>query len=142
MYKVNTSNNSPLSQKDSSSLRHNADLANAYKLYKEEEAKLRAEYVCNFLTFLNEVPDRTILFMSNMISKEVSHKKVADQLVIFNHKTKNITTLTKEDISARVNKKPLRLSGKYSITNEEVKVTFSWQNGIGLNNPTLRVFLV
>lgn len=140
-YKVNVLGNSPLSQKDSSSLRHRSDLADAYMLYKEKEAELRAGYVSSFLAFLNESPDRAILFMSNMISKEASHKKIADQLVIFNHKTKNVTALTKEDISIRVNENPLRLSGKYSITNGEVRVTFSWQNGVGLNNPTLRVFL-
>ena len=140
-YLVNTENTSPMSQKDSSALRGDSSLSKAYADYKKREASLRAEYVKDFLFFLNEDPDRAMLFVSHMISKEIANKEVADRLIVFNHQSKEIINISKSDLFLRGNKNGLSLSGKYSITNGDIKATFSWQNGVGLNNPTIRVFL-
>lgn len=51
-------------------------------------------------------------------------------------------SVSKEEILSKSDSSlGLKISGKNSISNGFVRATFSWQNGIGLNNPTIRVFI-
>lgn len=140
-YTVSLTNNSPVSNTLSSAIRRDSDKAEAYAEYKKEEAQLRKEYVQMFLEFLKSNKEKAAQFIYQMVSKETSNKEVADTLVVFDHKKKTVVSLTKEEILAKSDSSDLKLSGKNSITNGLIKATFSWQNGVGLNNPTIRVFL-
>lgn len=142
IYDVNPQNTSPVTMKTSSLIRKDKGLTERYSLYKEEEARLRAKYVEDFLQHLNSNVDKATAFISHMLSKEISNKSLADKLIVFNHENKTVTEFDKEELLLRKDNSELTLQGEYSITNGKIKATFSWQNGIGLNNPTIRVFLM
>ena len=79
-------------------------------------------------------------FIKNLITKEVSNKNMPDRLIVFNHDTKWIREFNKQDILTRLVDDNLILSGG-TIKMYGVHFTIAWQNGTGLNNPTIRVFL-
>ena len=79
-------------------------------------------------------------FIKNLITKEASNKSMPDRLIVFNHDTKWIREFNKQDILTCLVNDNLALSGG-TIKMYGVHFTIAWQNGTGLNNPTIRVFL-
>lgn len=141
-YSVNEKNISPVSNQVSSAIRKDPELASSYENYKKIEASTRAKYVKDFLNFLQENPEKAEQFIYQMVSKETANKEVSDVLIVFDHGKKTSISLSKEEILSKTDSSlGLKISGKNSISNGFVRATFSWQNGIGLNNPTIRVFI-
>ena len=48
--------------------------------------------------------------------------------------------INKEYLTQLLDNNIIKLTGT-SICFGKVRITFSWQNGVGLNNPTIRVFI-
>lgn len=108
-----------------------------YSRLKKLESKARKAYVEDFLKYLQENKLEKI-FLSDMINK-YSKGKAPDQIIIFNYENKDIKIFDMKDFESEGK---LMLSGQNSLKNSTVRVTFAWQNGTGLNNPTIRVFLL
>ena len=128
-------NISPVSQKDSSWFRHEYP-----EIYKNQLVPLdkatREKYVQDFYQYIvenNLIPQ----FYMDMINKYSKNSK-PDAIVVFNHQTKNGYKNTELENIASFS----HSASGVSIRINNIKVTFAWQNGTGLNNPTLRVFLV
>lgn len=136
---VSETNLSPVSNANSSLIRHN--YPKAYKKFSEWEGRIRAIYVKKFFEFLVDNPEQRGRFISDMITKDVSGKHIPDRLIVFNHNTEQITDWTRENLTSLTKNDIIELSGKYSIVFGKAKATFAWQNGTGLNNPTIRVFI-
>jgi hypothetical protein len=90
--------------------------------------------------FLIENNEARLQFVKNLITKEASNKNMPDRLIVFNHANKWIIEFNMQDILTRLDNDGLSVSGG-TIKMYGVHFTIAWQNGTGLNNPTIRVFL-
>ena len=140
MIKVNRKNNSPVSQSNSSFIRHN------YKeLYEKTivpvDVAMRTKFTQDIAEFFMKNPDKVYEFISDMLEKNsaTSKKTSPDRLVVLNYKKNAIREIDlkhfKDNISTNI-----RATDKGLVVGN-VRVAFSWQNGVGLNNPTIRAFL-
>lgn len=131
-------NNSPVSKSEGDNFRHNNPTA--YKQIAELDKQIRANYVDYIFSEMKADPDFAWKFVSDMLSKEEAGKTIPDVIYAYNYKDDSITKITKEEISS-MGKKSFSKSGKFSIKSGNVRMTLAWQNGSGLNNPTIRVFI-
>ena len=76
-----------------------------------------------------------------MLNKEslTNKKGKPDKLLIYNYNKKTITELNVDDFFNSINKHIKK--NNLGLTMGNIRIAFSWQNGAGLNNPTIRVFL-
>ena len=131
-------NLSPISQDESSAWRK------AYpELYEQLiaiEAAAReayAEYVFNYLI---ADPSHIEHFVHQMLTKETSGKHTPDSIIIYHYDTDKIVEFSKEEIMAMTSNSSISRSG-YTFKFNGFHTTIAWQNGTGLNNPTIRVYL-
>lgn len=129
-------NISPVSKEESSIFQSRKEYEELVKIDKA----MRKEYVDNLYNFLTTNPDKLKLFITDIISKNASNKETPEEVVIFNHKVKEFMSFTKEDIIKKINSKTIKKT-PLGLVLDGFRVQISWQNGTGLNNPTLRVFL-
>lgn len=104
------------------------------------ESQIRVQYVKDFFNFLQRSPEKTKQFVYGLITKTVANKTMPSRIIIFNHKTKKILEISNEALSKMLDNKIFRNAGK-SFVFDDFRIAFGWQNGNGLRNPTLRVFL-
>ena len=135
---VNTNNVSPVSMLVSKDIRHTKP--ELYKQVVAAEKTYRLNYVMSLYQFLIDNNEARLQFVKNLITKEASNKNMPDRLIVFNHANKWIREFNKQDILTRLDNDGLSVSGG-TIKMYGVHFTIAWQNGTGLNNPTIRVFL-
>lgn len=135
---VSLENISPVSNANSSIIRK--EYPDIYNKFSAWEGRIREVYVKKFFEFLVSNPQARATFISDMITKDASGKHIPDRLIVFNHSNETIVDYTKEDLTSISKNDIIELSG-YSIKFGNAKATFAWQNGTGLNNPTIRVFI-
>lgn len=131
-------NFSPVTISESKNIRHNKTAL--YKKIKEADKQMRQEYVTDLFNFFNQNPEKLTIFIADCITKNINNKDTPDELVIFNHQTKEITYYTKETILQKIKNKTIRKTN-LGFVFDGFRVSIGWQNGNGLNNPTFRVFL-
>jgi len=136
---VRLDNISPVSIADSKYIRKNFE--KKYNQLVAVEKTIRAEYVNYVYHELQKNKKLKVKFINDMITKETSKKHIPDSILVFNHDTKKISISSKEDIESLVKETEISISGKLSISFGGVRVAFGWQNGNGLSNPTLRIFI-
>ena len=64
---------------------------------------------------------------------------IADFLLVFNYKNQAVKIIDVSDITFS---EQIYVQGQSIIFGDKLRVTLSWQNGAGLNNPTIRAFLI
>ena len=139
---VSEQNNSPVTQKESHYIRNDV---NTSKLYKEIicplDKKMREAFTNDVYHFFINHPDKAYDFFSDMLNKEslTNKKGKPDKLLIYNYNKKTITELNVDDFFKSINKHIKKNNLGLAVGN--IRIAFSWQNGAGLNNPTIRVFL-
>ena len=138
--KVNINALSPVSIKNSSIIRH--QFPKVYEDIKVKEELLRVKYVSYLYDFLLKNPDKCSEFCYDMIHKgSNTSKSIPDRTYIHNYKTNKINVLTFKDIESLTNCSGIRNAGLSIVIGETFRVAIGWQNGNGLSNPTLRVFI-
>lgn len=130
-------NKSPVSQDESSVFQENKA---EYKKLKDLEGPARAAWVKYLFDFFNNNEEARNIFAEDMLSKHESGKHTPDFLLIHHYDTGEIIQYTKEEI-LNLSTEKFTIGGKYSLKFEGFKVVIAWQNGTGLNNPTVRVFI-
>jgi hypothetical protein len=135
--KPNILNTSPFTQAEGINIMKSKDL---YKKIQEKDKVIRAMYVDELFKFLLQNDEARNKMAYDMISKNESNKDIVDKIIVYNYDTKNLTCVTKDDLISKISSN-IKKSGKYSIIFGNYKVTIAWQNGTGLNNPTIRVFI-
>lgn len=135
---VNVTNVSPVSMAISKDIRYNNP--ELYKQIINIEKDYRLRYVASLYEYLINNNEARLQFIKNLITKEASNKNMPDRLIVFNHNAKWIREFNRQDILTRLGNDNLILSGG-TIKMYGVHFTIAWQNGTGLNNPTIRVFL-
>lgn len=137
---VYNDNVSPVSRKEGDNFRHNHP--GEYKILTSIEKSSRKRYVNYLYNYFCNNEESLLKFARDMITKEESNKHIPDRLIIYTYddckiieySKKEIFTLSK-DISF------FSISGDFSLKFPNFKATIAWQNGTGLNNPTIRVFI-
>lgn len=135
---VNVNNVSPVSIAISKDIRYNNP--ELYKQIINIEKDYRLRYVASLYEYLINNNEARLQFIKNLITKEASNKSMPDRPIVFNHNAKWIREFNRQDILTRLGNDNLILSGG-TIKMYGVHFTIAWQNGTGLNNPTIRVFL-
>lgn len=138
--KVNRKNNSPVSQPYSSIIRHQYE-----DLYKEKiipiDATMRMAFTKDIAEYFVNNPNKIYEFITDMLEKNssTSKKSSPDRMIVLNYQKNTVREIDlknfKDNISANI-----RATDKGLVVGN-VRIAFSWQNGVGLNNPTIRVYL-
>ena len=135
---VSLVNSSPVSIKNSSFIRHS--MKKDYKEILPIEEEIRCKFCFDFYNYLIKNPEKKIQFINDMVSKNNSNKNIPDKLIVFNHSSKKIICFTKENIESLIDYDNLKPTKK-GLVFGDIQIQFGWQNGNGLSNPTIRVFI-
>ena len=138
--KVSRSNNSPVSQPHSSLIRHNYK-----KLYEEKivpiDTILRMEFTKDIANFFIDNSDKIYEFITDMLEKNsVTGKKTSpDRMIVLNYKKGKVREIDLKNFKNSISTN-IRITDKGLVIGN-IRLAFSWQNGVGLNNPSIRVYL-
>lgn len=138
--KANRKNNSPVSQPMSSYIRHNLT-KNWEDCILPVDKAMRIAFTENIADYFIHNPDKIYEFMTDMLNKNTAtcNKTRPDRLIVFNYKNNSVREIDLKNFSNNITTKIRATENGLVIGN--IRVAFSWQNGVGLNNPTIRVFL-
>lgn len=131
-------NDSPVSTKESHDWRKTH--IDEYKELKKLESKAREAYVKDIFQYFMANKDKIKVFGGQMLSKEKSGKHIPDLILAYNYDLDSIVEFTKEEI-LNMSTETFEKKGKFTFSFPNFHVTIAWQNGTGLCNPTVRVFL-
>ena len=106
------------------------------------EELARSLFISDIVEYLNNNPIKKWQFISDMLSKKTTStkskaKRPPDEFIVYNYETGKISTI---NLGSQIDKGNLNRKKK-SIKIDKVRISIGWQNGNGLCNPTLRVFL-
>lgn len=136
---VSKENNSPVSQENALLIMEDKIF---YKKIVKAEKEIRKRYINYLYEELKASPEKTIKFINDMISKENCGKEPPDRIVIFNKTNKTYKVFFKEEVLKRNCAFLSHKNNSLSLCiGDNIRVAVSWQNGTGLNNPTIRVFI-
>ena len=132
-------NVSPVTLEQSHEFRHNHK--DKYEQLKRVEFLCRDRYVHYLAHFFGTHPDKVVQLYDMILSKGASNKQAPDYLFVYNYDTKCYRFCSKEDLVSK--------SIEFNFTESQLgfiignfRVAVAWQNGTGLNNPTIRCFLL
>lgn len=133
-----------VTNKDSSYIRNRLD-SFYYKTIQEEETKLRKQYTQSTLDSFRknkEILGRLIKDLIFKVKSNLTYKGIADYYLYFCKELSEATIESKESLLERLLQKELDIKETESgFSLGEMTIQFGWQNGCGLNNPTIRVFV-
>lgn len=139
--KVNRKTNSPISQKDSSMIRHSAFL----DIYEQDilpvEANMRECFTKDIVNYFAINTEEVYRFITDMLEKKTSinRKHSPDRLIVLNYNKQKVREINLKNFKNSISNN-IRITQKGLVVGN-IRVIFGWQNGTGLNNPTIRVFL-
>jgi hypothetical protein len=138
--KISRTNNSPVNQSNSSFIRHN------YKeLYEEKivpiDNLMRIKFTQDVANYFSNNPDKVYEFISDMLEKNssTSKKKSPDRMIVLNYHKKTVREIDLKNFKNNISTN-IKATEKGLVVGN-VRIAFSWQNGVGLNNPTIRAYL-
>lgn len=140
--KINILNESPVSEKMSSNIQKNE--IEWYKKYSKKESIAREKLVSQVVTVLKNNPEVAAKFLSDIVSKNISCKKMPDQLIVYNHEQQKITFIyNNKELKNMCNDYTIKQTArqKLGFYLGNFRIQIGWQNGAGLNNPTIRAFI-
>lgn len=137
---VSRKNNSPISQPHSSLIRHN------YKKTWEDcilpvDEKMRKHFVYDLADYFTHHSEKIYEFISDMLNKntETSKKTAPDRLIVLNYQKNTVREVDLKHFYDNISTN-IRVTNKGLVIGN-IRIAISWQNGVGLNNPTIRIFL-
>lgn len=140
MVNVSRKNNSPVNMSSSSFIRHNYESEWKEKIVPKDET-MRMKFTQDVADYFTQNPDKVYEFISDMLNKNssTSKKSSPDRMIVLNYNKGTVREIDlknfKENISTNI-----RVTDKGLVVGN-VRIALSWQNGVGLNNPTIRVYL-
>lgn len=142
-FTISEKNNSPVSMADSSKIRHNFT-----SIWEEKicpiDMQTRRAFVQDLRKYFSENPNEFYSFISDMLYKQslTSHKNKPDRIIVYNYTKHSISEINLDEIIKNLSSyRCQNTDADYSILAGPLRFVFSWQNGCGLNNPTIRTFL-
>lgn len=144
-YPINEDNMSLVSRQTSKKIRH--EEPQLYKEIQEIEEEIRIKYVEMIVQYLND-NNLGMRVLGDMIEKKTTAdtpKTIPDYMIIANYNRNEVKVITKNEIREQVDYSnrecDIELKEKSFVINNYMRINIGWQNGNGLNNPTLRVKL-
>lgn len=137
---VSYTNNSPVNQDNSSKIRHSTK--NGYEEIKKIDEEMRAAFIQDLAKYFQANPEQAQIFYKDMINKrKLSQQKetAVDRFIVYNYNKNTITEINLDEI--RANPADTIYSNNLGFCIGGLRIQIGWQNGNGLNNPTIRVFL-
>ena len=110
-----------------------------YKQLKKIEAVAREAYVEYVFNYLIEDESHIEDYVRKMLTKEASGKHIPDSIIVYHYDTDEIVEISKEEIMSMTKNLSISRNG-YTFKFAGFHTTIAWQNGTGLNNPTVRVY--
>lgn len=145
-YTVSHKNWSPISQKDSSEIREDW-----YELWQNNivpiDKNMRKILTRDVINYFKANPKKFNNFVINMITKHsnTSRKRYPDRIIVFNYTRNTVESIDVMELLSHEleedNIQMLDSDSDFSFNIKNFRFTISWQNGIGLNNPTIRVYI-
>jgi hypothetical protein len=138
-FRISRSNNSPVSQANSSSIRHkHKEQYDTYIVPVDEEC--RKHFLSDLADYFQNNTDKIYEFVSDMLNKnsETSQKTSPDRIIVYNY-SKDVVSEINID-ALKIDSSEIRTTDKGMVVGN-IRVAIGWQNGNGLNNPTIRIFL-
>lgn len=138
--KVKYSDNSPVNQANSSYIRHSQK--EGYKEIEAIDKKMRKQFVLDLVEFFRKNPDKAKIFYKDMIlKKKISQEtySYSDRFIVFNYDKNTICEINLNELKSN----PVKniYTNDFGFCIGGLRFQIGWQNGNGLNNPTIRVFL-
>lgn len=112
-----------------------------YKVIRKLDRLTRKQYVEYCYNYFIENPESLIKFVADILSKNISDKQPPDYILVYNEITDTIKVIDKKSILDRDTSNFRMSPSKLALIFDKFRINFGWQNGNGLCNPTLRVFL-
>ena len=137
---VSRKNNSPVNQNNSSFIRHNYCSEWKEKIVPVDE-NMREKFTQDIANYFIQNTDKIYEFISDMLNKNsaTSKKSSPDRMIVLNYKKNTVREINLKDFKENISTN-IKVTNKGLIIGN-VRLAFSWQNGVGLNNPTIRVYL-
>ena len=138
---ISRKNNSPVSNSSSSLIRHNYN-----DLYTEHivpiDSNMRISFTQDIADYFKNNPNELYTFLIDMLTKntETSQKTAPDRLIVYNYTRNTAKEINLQSFFSNVDSN-IRVTDKGLVIGN-IRLAFSWQNGNGLNNPTIRVYLI
>ena len=137
--RVSHNNNSPVSQANSSIIRHK--FQSEYTQYIVPiDKQCRINFIKDLVDYFQNNTEKIYEFVTDMLNKNTatSHKTSPDRIIIYNYNKNTISEINIKNLNIDTTKIRLTETG---MVIGSIRVAIGWQNGNGLNNPTIRVFL-
>lgn len=137
---VNRNNKSPVTLPDSRLIRHNyTELWETTILPVDE--KMRKNFILDLAEYFTNHTEKIYEFISDMLNKNTTtSKKVApDRLIVLNYTKNNVREIDLKHFYENISTN-IRTTSKGLVIGN-IRIAIGWQNGGGLNNPTIRIFL-
>lgn len=108
----------------------------------ELELPIRQKWVKRIIKYFENNPDEIIRLYNIVLNKAASDKQTPDYYLVYNYtkQTAEITSaleLATDDIKLKTSDEDT-----VSFIVGNFRLTFAWQNGTGLSNPTVRAFII
>lgn len=136
----NRKNNSPVSQTNSSFIRHNYEQLWKNEIVPVDEA-VRHIFIADIANYFSNYSEKIYEFISDMMNKNTatSKKTAPDRLIVLNYAKNKVYEVDLKHFTDNISTN-IRITDKGLVIGN-IRIAISWQNGIGLNNPTIRIFL-
>lgn len=143
---ANIDNSSPFTIEESKIIRK--QLKDKYSDIKDYEEKIRTFYVDYLYKELINNKELINILIFDLINKitfskdKYSYKGIVDYYIVYLENKNKIITIKKESLEELKNKKiEIQKTDKSIIIKDLFRIVPGWQNGTGLNNATIRIFL-
>lgn len=137
---VSRKNNSPVNVKISSAIRHSDNEEGKRAIVQTDEI-MRTAFVKNLAKYFSENPDMAYNFAKDMLNKvrlRTRESYKPDRFIVYNYNKDSITEINLQDM--QFNEDNIK-NTDLGLLIGPLRMQIGWQNGTGLNNPTIRVFL-
>jgi hypothetical protein len=136
---VSRKNNSPVNQSNSSKIRHSNNMEGLSRI-EGIDAKIRKEFIKDLTEYFRNNKESAYIFFQDMINKlkiNDNEYHCPDRIIIYNYIKDTINELDMNNYNT-LN----QISNTdFALKLGNLRLQIGWQNGNGLNNPTIRVFL-
>lgn len=143
---ANIENSSPFTIEESKIIRK--QLKDKYSDIKDYEEKIRKQYIDYLYKELINNKELINILIFDLINKitfskdNYNYKGIVDYYIVFLENKNKIITIKKESLEELKNKKiEIQKTDKSIIIKDLFRIVPGWQNGTGLNNATIRIFL-
>lgn len=143
---ANIENSSPFTIEESKIIRK--QLKDKYVDIKNYEEKIRTSYVNYLYKELINNKELINILIFDLINKitfskdNYNYKGIVDYYIVFLENKNKIITIKKESLEELKNKKiEIQKTDKSIVIKDLFRIVPGWQNGTGLNNATIRIFL-